>query len=205
MVEHVLQILGDAVDPWAYPAVFVATALEASALVGLVVPGETVLLLAGFLAYQGRLGLWLLMGLAACGAVAGDSAGYELGRRYGRRLEGTWAGRKIGSTRWERARTQIRHRGPQAVLVGRFVGVLRAVVPAAAGDAGMPYGSFLVWNVLGALVWAPLVVGLGYLVGESYDEVARYMGWGSIGIVAALVVGAVAWRLVRRRRREDRS
>jgi len=201
VVEHLLRLMGDAVDPWAYPVVFVATALEASALVGLVIPGETVLLLAGFLAFQGRLTLWPLMVLAVVGAVVGDSAGYELGRHYGPRLEHSWVGRRVGTRRWERARVQIRQRGPQAVLIGRFVGLLRAVVPAAAGDAGMPYGAFLTWNVLGALVWAPLVVGVGYLAGESYDAVAHFMGWGSLGIVAALVAAWLAARRVRRRRR----
>ncbi|MGH9083098.1 MAG: DedA family protein [Acidimicrobiales bacterium] len=198
-----LRVLGEAVGLWAYPVVFVATALEASALVGLVIPGETVLLLSGFLAFQGRLSLWLLMVLAATGAVLGDSVGYEIGRRFGPRLERTWAGRKVGSARWERALAQIRQRGPQAVLVGRFVGVLRAVVPATAGAAGMPYRSFLAWNVLGAVVWAPLMVGLGYLAGESYDAVARVIGWGSVGIVAALVAAGVTLWLVRRRRRAD--
>lgn len=200
MIDHALHVAGDNVGAWAYLVVFVATTLEASALVGLVVPGETVLLLAGFFAFQGRLALWLLMVLAILGGAVGDSAGYEIGRRYGPRLERSWAGRKVGPARWERARSQIRRRGPQAVLLGRFVGVLRAVVPAAAGAAGMPYRSFLVWNVLGAVVWAPLMVGLGYLAGESYDAVAAVMGWGSLGLVAALAAAGVTVHLVRRRR-----
>lgn len=200
VIAHALHLIGKEVGPWAYPVVFVATALEASAFVGLVVPGETILLLAGFLAFQERVALWLLMVVAALGAVVGDSAGYEIGRRFGPRLEDSWGGRKVGRARWERARSQIRRRGPQAVLAGRFVGILRALVPAAAGAAGMPYRSFLAWNVAGAVVWAPLMVGLGYLAGESYDAVARVIGWASLGVVAGVVAAGIAVHLLRRRR-----
>lgn len=200
MVEHAFQILGQGLEPWGYLVVFLTAALESSAFVGLAVPGETVLLLAGVLGARGDLALGPAMALGAFGAVLGDSAGYEIGRHLGPRLERSWVGRKVGPARWERARAQVRRRGPQAVLVGRFVGLLRPLVPVVAGDARMPYRSFLLWNVLGALVWAPATVALGYLAGESYQAVAHSIGWAALALVGGLAGVAVTVRLIRSRR-----
>src|SRR6185503_17414463 len=101
-----------------------------SAFVGLFVPGETALLLGGFLAYQGKLHLALVILVTVVGGILGDSAGYEIGRHLGDRMKRTWFGRKIGEDRWERARKYVREKGGRAILLGRFVGILRALVPA---------------------------------------------------------------------------
>ena len=203
MAERVSGLLGEAVNPWGYLLLFALTLLEASAFIGLFVPGETALLLGGFLAYQGKLNLALVIVVTVIGGVLGDSAGYEIGRHLGERMKRTWFGRKIGQERWERARTYVRDKGGKAVLLGRFVGILRALVPAVAGDSRMPYSTFLLWNVIGALLWGPAVVIGGYLAGRSWRVIETYLTGGGLVLFALMIVGSVVLHLVRRRRKEQ--
>jgi membrane protein DedA with SNARE-associated domain len=198
-VEHVVNTLGPVLDPWGYVLLFAVVALEASAFVGLVVPGETALLLAGFLASQGRMVVWIAAAVGVFGAVLGDSVGYEIGRHLGERLRNTWVGRKVGESRWDRARQVLRDHGGRAVLIG----VLRAMVPAAAGDSRLPYRTFLTWNVIGAVVWAPAMVAVGYFAGSAYKTVERFLGWGTLAILAAVVVAWLAVRYVRTHHTRD--
>jgi len=202
MADRVTGLLGDAVNPWGYVLLFALTALEASAFVGLFVPGETALLLGGFLSYQGKLNLFLVIVVTVIGGILGDSAGYEIGRHLGDRMKRTWLGRKIGEDRWDRARTYVRKKGAKAVLLGRFVGILRALVPAVAGDSRMPYPKFLLWNVIGALVWGPSVVVAGYLAGRSWRALETYLSRGGFTLFALTVLGFVIVHLVRKRRSE---
>ncbi len=181
--------------------IFASTALEASAFIGLFIPGETVLLVAGFLAQQHRLSLVGAMAVAAAGAIIGDSIGYEIGRHGGESLRTSRIGRWVGEERWDRARKLLQDKGGRAIFIGRFVGFVRAVVPAAAGDARLPYPRFLFWNALGGLVWAPGVVLAGFLAGTSYKAVASWMGRGSLVIIALAVIAFAVVHVVRKKRR----
>jgi membrane-associated protein len=202
MATRVSELLGEAVNPWGYVLLFALTALEASAFVGLFVPGETALLLGGFLAYQGKLSLPLVILVTVVGGILGDSAGYEIGRHVGDRVKRTWVGRKMGEERWERARAYVRAKGGKAVLLGRFVGILRALVPAVAGDSRMPYSTFLAWNVLGALLWGPSAVLAGFVAGRSWRVIETYLTGGGLVLFVLLVGTVLVVHLVRRRRRE---
>src|SRR5918996_1676252 len=172
-------------SPWAYLIIGALAAAEASAFVGLFIPGEAAMLLGGVLVFQGRLSLgWMLV--AGClGAVAGDSIGFEIGRHFGPRLERSRLGRHIGQDRWERARAYVRRRGGRAIFFGRFVGVLRALVPAVAGTAGIPYKTFFAFNVAGGVIWASAFILLGVAAGGSYRIVEAWAGR------ASLVLGVV--------------
>jgi membrane protein DedA with SNARE-associated domain len=196
----VLQTLLDAfptnIGPWGYIIVFAAAASESALFLGVVIPGETLLLVAGVLASRGQGEVVLYMIAAVAGAVAGDSIGYELGRHFGHRLRNSGFGRRIGEQRWERAERYLREKGGRAVFFGRWIAVVRAIVPALAGQARMPYRRFLAWNVAGALPIGVLHVGLGYLAGRSYTTVEHYLKisrWAVVGLVVA--VGSVLyWR-----------
>jgi membrane protein DedA with SNARE-associated domain len=201
VIENAVNALGDAVDPWGYFLLFTLCLLEASAFVGLFVPGETALLLAGVLAQEGKLSLGVCIAVAVPGAILGDSLGYEIGRHVGPRLRSSWFGRKVGEQRWARAHEYVHRRGGLAIFFGRWIGVLRAVVPAIAGDARMPYRQFFVWNVLGAIVAVPAVLLLGYLAGSSYKAVEERIGQASYALLA-LVAGAFIARVVITKRRE---
>jgi len=183
-------------SPWAYIVLGLLAAAESAAFVGLAIPGETAMLLGGFLAYQGRVSLGVMMTAGAIGAVVGDSIGYEIGRLFGEPLKHSRLGRPVGEQRWAKAEAYLRAKGGRAVFLGRFIGVLRALVPALAGMSRMPYRTFLPWNLAGGVIWAPGFVLLGYLAGSSYQKVAQIAGRASlllvlvIVVVAALVAGA---------------
>lgn len=175
---------------------------EAAVFLGLVLPGETALFLGGVLAAQGNISLLLLIVLAIVAAIAGDSVGYEVGRVMGPAMRRSRLGRWIGPRRWDRAEEAIASRGAQAVFVGRWVGVLRALVPAVAGAAGMPYRRFLIANVIGGVLWAVTIAVLGFTAGAAWSQVQGWLGLISVG---AVVVGALwlglEWHRGRRRDR----
>ncbi|MEO7589326.1 MAG: DedA family protein [Arachnia sp.] len=177
---------------------------ESAAFLGLLLPGETALFFGGVLAAQGKISLALLLVLAVVAAVAGDSVGYELGRYLGPSMRRSRVGRWIGPTRWDRAEEVITRRGARAVFIGRWVGVLRALVPAVAGASGMPYRRFLVANIAGGTLWAVTVVVLGFTAGAAWT---RVQGWLGVISIAAAVLGAawvgIEWARNRRRRSEQ--
>jgi membrane protein DedA with SNARE-associated domain/membrane-associated phospholipid phosphatase len=202
VIEGVLERLADLASPWGYVIVGLLALLEAAAMIGLVVPGEAALLVGGFLASQDKADLRLMMAVGAVGAIVGDSIGYEIGKHLGPSLRRSRLGQWVGDERWARAEDYLRSHGGRAVFFGRFIGVLRALVPTIAGLSGMPYRTFLPWNAIGGLVWAPGFVLLGYAAGGSYHRVATWAGRAStlLLILVALVVGVVlaARALVRR-------
>ncbi|MDQ4096755.1 MAG: bifunctional DedA family/phosphatase PAP2 family protein, partial [Actinomycetota bacterium] len=189
-VSDLLDSLGSLAGPSAYLVVAILAALEASAFVGLFVPGELAMLVGGYIAFREQADLVTMMVFAAMGAVVGDSLGYELGRRLGPSIRGSRLGRRVGEERWARAEHYLATKGGRAVFFGRFIGVLRALVPALAGVSRMPYRRFLFWNALGGMIWAPSIVGLGYLAGRSYRRVEHYAG--RVGLVLLVFFALVA-------------
>ena len=200
--DSLVNSLGGNLDPWGYVLVFAAAAAESAAFTGLVVPGETIMLLAGFLCWRGDMDLGVTMACAVLGAIIGDSIGYEIGRHAGHHLYSSRIGRWVGRERWDRARDYLRRRGGRAVFLGRFVGILRALVPAVAGDARLPYHVFLAWNAAGGLIWGILHVGLGYAAGNSYHAIERQLGRASWVLLAVVVIGGFVFWVVKRRRKE---
>jgi membrane-associated protein len=195
-----------AVPPWVLLlTVFALPALEASTLLGLVVPGETAVLAGGVLAHQGKVPLAAVMAAAVLGAVVGDSVGYAVGARLGPVVSARTSGR--AARRLAHAQAFVRRFGGPAVLLGRWVAFLRALVPSVAGASGVPYRRFLVYNVAGGTVWGIAVAGIGSLAGAAYGRAERSLGIS--GIVGALVLtvaaAAAAHHLKRRanRKHED--
>ena len=190
---------------WAALAiVFALPALESSAFVGFVFPGETAAIIGGVLAYEHRANLVAVMAAVVIGAILGDTVGYLVGAKWGNwLLEGPLA-RWIRADHVLRARRALQRRGGWAVFLGRFTTALRVLVPGLAGMAEVPYRRFLFANVLGGLCWGVTFVLVGYLAGASWRSVehtATRAGLIALAVVAALVVVAVVVRRVRRRRR----
>nr|WSX74613.1 DedA family protein [Streptomyces sp. NBC_00899] len=168
---------------------------------GFVLPGETAAVLGGVIAGQGRVSVYWMCATVVLAAIAGDSVGYEVGRRFGPRILETKALRghrqRIGQ-----AQDFIRRRGPAAVFLGRFIAFFRALMPALAGISRMPYPTFLLFNALGGLVWGVGFTLLGYFAGAAYKQVEQTAGTAVAVVVAVVVVAAVVvWR-VRRHRAE---
>ena len=181
----------------AYALVGGLAAGEAAAFVGLFLPGEAALLLGGVLASQGRVSLPVMITVAVVAAIVGDSIGYEIGRRGGPALKRSRLGQVVGEERWDKGERFLERRGGPAVLLGRWVGLLRALVPSLAGMGRMPYRRFLVWNAIGGLLWASTVVLVGYAAGAQYKRVEKLFGQASLLVGATVVVIVVVLLLAR--------
>lgn len=199
MLEFV-QRIGAHVGAWFYLIAGGLAFAEAAVLVGLVLPGEIALLVAGFATHQGWIALWPMTGIAIGSAILGDSVGYEIGRTLGPQLRASRLGRRIGDHRWQRTDAFLHRRGGAAVLLGRFTAVLRALTPTMAGMAHMPYlRTFLPWNVTGAVVWGAGCVLLGYAFSASLTALSRYLTYGPLVLMALVLAGYIVVRCRRAR------
>src|SRR3984885_5227477 len=185
---------------WVAYAVIAALVFgETAVFLGFVLPGETAVVLGGVLASRGPLSLPTLAAVVVVAAVTGPIVGYEIGRRMGDRLFAARAMRRLPGGP-HRARQALRDRGGLAVMLGRFVAFVRAVMPAAAGAVRVPYRTFLLYNVLGGLVWGVGYCLLGYLAGSAYGAVERRVGTGLAVAVALILVAALCvWAVGRHR------
>jgi len=172
---------------------------ETAVFLGFVLPGETAAVLGGVLASRGQLSLATLCVVVVVAAVTGPLVGYEIGKRTGDRLFAARALRRVPGGA-EQARKALRDRGGLAVLLGRFVAFLRAIMPAAAGAVQVPYRTFLIYNVVGGVVWGVGYCLLGYLAGSAYSAVESRIGTGLAILVAVIVVAAIVVWTVRRHR-----
>jgi len=196
LTDTILRLAG----PLVLVVVFVLPALEASTLLGIVVPGELALVLGGLLAHQGRVPLWAAVVAGAAGAVVGDSVGYAIGRRMGERLLAYLPRRLVDPRQVERATALLRRLGGRAVLVGRFTAALRALVPGLAGLAGVPYRTFAAYNLAGGVLWATGFVLLGFAARPAWRTAERVAGQAGLVVLGTVVVGAAAAALLHRRR-----
>ena len=178
--------------------VFALPALEASAFVGFIVPGEIGVLLGGVLANQHKLPLWAVLVAGIAGAIIGDSIGYEVGKRYGERLLDKIPNRLLKPEHVERAEESVRRNRGKAVFVGRFTTALRVLVPGFSGMSQIPYGTFLAWNALGGLIWGGGFVLLGYAAGSQYQRVAHNATWFGLALLA-IIIAVVVFKQVRKR------
>ncbi|WP_181442200.1 DedA family protein [Streptomyces tateyamensis] len=191
---------------WSYVLVLLVTAGETSAFIGLVLPSETVVLFAAALSGRGLLNPFLLGLAVVVGGIAGDSAGYWLGRALGGRAAASRARERIRpGSRVDRAAGYLRRRGGPAVFTARYIGFVRSFVPFTAGAARMPYRTFLAYSAAAAVSWGAANVALGYFLGASAEHLLHTLGLaGLIAVGAALLVlGAVVGLRRRRALRAD--
>lgn len=197
-----LEQLGGQLGAWFYLIAGGLAFGEAAVMVGLVLPGETALVVAGFAAAQGWIALLPMVGVAVGSAALGDSVGYEIGRRLGPTLRASRLGRRVGDGRWARADAFLHRYGGRAVLLGRFTAGLRALTPGMAGMARMPYVStFLPWNLAGATIWGGGCVLLGYGFSASLAAIGRALTYGPLALIALAAAVLVLLRLRRHRTR----
>jgi membrane-associated protein len=202
-VSAITTELGRPSGPLAYALVAALVFGETALFFGFVLPGEIAVVLGGVLASRGRVSLPLLMLIVVAAAIVGPLVGYEIGRRMGSRVVASRFLRRVSGP-VERAAATLNARGAAVVLVGRFTAVLRALMPALAGTARMPYRIFAVYNAVSGIVWGVGYCLLGYLAGSAYTVVEREVGTGFAIAIAALVVAALVVWAVRRRRLEPK-
>jgi membrane-associated protein len=181
----------------AYLLVGVLVFAEASVMLGFVFPGETAAILGGVLASKGGVSLAGITVTVVLCAIVGDSVGYWVGDKWGRKLLqiGPLKKRQKGL---DMALDQLKRRGATAVFLGRFTAFLRAVIPGLAGMSRMRYRIFLPANALGAICWGLLYVFLGYFVGQRVEKATGIASDVLLGLIVVVIVVAV----IRHRRRE---
>ncbi|MGI8667746.1 MAG: DedA family protein [Jatrophihabitans sp.] len=194
-----LKHLGDHVGGWLYLIAALLAFAEAAILIGMVLPGETALLVAGYFCHEGVLRLSIMIPVAILAAVAGDSVGYEFGRKFGPGFRRTRLGNWIGEQRWDGVDRFLHKHGGKAVLLGRLTAVLRALMPSMAGMSGMRYRTFLLWNAVGGIIWASGCILLGWAFASALHTIESYLTWAPLAVLAALIIGAIALHLSRSR------
>jgi membrane protein DedA with SNARE-associated domain len=188
-LQHLIEVVRPYFESWGYVIVFGTTVLENSAFLALIIPGDVVLLLAGFYAQRGALSLPAVMAIAFAGAVAGDTIAYVVGRFAGRRIVDRWGGnRLLPHSRLERFDRYFAEYGMWAVALGRITPVVRAFNTFAAGMSRMPFLRFLAAIVMTVAVWSTVVPSVGYLFSGSLDVARKYLGWGGAVLSIAFVV-----------------
>ncbi len=188
---------------WVYVIVTLLVFAEDAIFVGFVIPGETAAVLGGVAASQHHVVLWAMIVLVVAAAIVGDSVGYEVGKHVGTRLLNASILDRHRA-RLDNAQHFLARRGGWAVFLGRWTAFFRAVMPALAGTARMPYPKFLAYNATGGVVWGITFVVLGYVAGQSYEAVAKTVGrTAAIVVVALIVLALIVWKL--RERRRDRT
>ncbi|WP_449277720.1 DedA family protein [Leucobacter sp. GX24907] len=171
--------------------------LETSIFVGLLVPGDSIVLVASTAIENPR--QWFAMMVAVlAGSLAGESIGFLLGRFFGPRIIASRVGRRVGEENWERSRHYISTRGGPAVFFSRFLPVLHSIVPFAVGMSGMRYRRFLAWTVPACVIWAVAYTAVGWLAAGSFRELSGQLhGAGYVFVGAIAVFLLIVWGVKR--------
>jgi undecaprenyl-diphosphatase len=194
-LQGLLEDVSNTLGAWTYLLVGAFAFAETGAFVGLVVPGETVMLLGGAVAGQGAIDIYLLIAIAWFSAWAGDTTSFFLGRRLGREFVMTHGPRVgISHQRFERVEDYFSRHGGKTIFIGRFISLVRAFAPFIAGSSGMRYRAFVPYSILGTGLWASAHILVGYIFSRSIESAAKYAGKGAfvLATLIVIVVGGVA-------------
>lgn len=157
-----------------YSGLFFVVFAETGLFFGFFLPGDSLLFTAGFLASQGLLHIWILIPLIITAATLGNIIGYGFGRYMSRLF--TESDSKIFKKEYlARAEAFFEQHGKRAMLLGRFLPIIRTFLPIAAGAAKMPYTDFMTYNVLGAIVWGGGLTYLGYALGKQIPDAEHFL------------------------------
>ncbi|TQL47817.1 membrane protein DedA with SNARE-associated domain [Homoserinimonas aerilata] len=160
--------------------------LETSVLVGLVVPGDTIVIVAST-AVANVVEYVALVLTVIVGSLAGESIGFLLGRLFGPRIRSSRLGQRIGERQWRVAQRYTDRRAGIAVFISRFLPVLHSLVPLTAGMSTMRYRTFMSWTIPACTIWAASYVGVGWLAAGSYRELSSQLHWAGAVFVAIIV------------------
>lgn len=179
--QHIIETLG-------LFGVTLVVFAESGLFFGFFLPGDTLLFTAGFLASQGFMSLTSLLIGVFVAAVVGDSVGYSFGRFVGKALYERPDSRWFKRAHLERAKAFYDTYGALAVILGRFIPIVRTFVPIVAGTVTMPYRRFLGCNLVGAFLWAVGLTLFGYIFGSVVPNAEKYV----TPIVLAIIIISVA-------------
>ena len=206
-IEKIIEDLSEGLGAWTYGLVAILAFLETGAFVGLVAPGEFTVLLGGAVAGQGDISLPVILGITWLSAFLGDTVSFTLGQRLGRDFLVKHGERfRITSERLKQVEDYFAKHGGKTIIIGRFIGLVRALAPFIAGTSKMPYSNFAPYSIIGTGLWATTFILIGYFASQSLDKVADIVGRGLIyfgffvGFIVAIVI---AVRYLREQRNRD--
>src|SRR5262249_3581059 len=194
-LDQLIEDLSKGLGAWTYLLVGGLAFLETGAFVRLIAPGEFPVLLGGAVASQGDVSLPLIIAVTWFCAFLGDTASFVLGSKLGRGfLERHGERLRITEPRLDQVDGYFDRHGGKTILIGRFIGLVRALAPFIAGSSKLPYRGFGPYSILGTGLWATGLILVGYFAGRSLDKVTKYVGKGLFvfAIVVAVIVGIVA-------------
>jgi membrane-associated protein len=177
---------------------------ETGLLVGLFLPGDSLLITAGLVAAAGGLNIWWLNVLLCVAAVTGDSVGYAIGARIGPRLFTRQRSLFFNPRHVERTRRFYARHGAKTIVVARFVPIIRTLAPVVAGVGQMPYRRFLFYNVAGGVAWVVSMTWTGYLLGQAIPDIDRHIHL-IVMVVVLLSVIPIVVEIARERRKRSAS
>lgn len=180
--------LASLIETAGYIGLFAIIFAETGLLIGFFLPGDSLLFTAGFLASQGIFNIYLLCALLFIAAVVGDSVGYWIGQKYGKRLFKKEDSIFFHKNHLIRAKAFYEKHGGKTIIIARFMPVIRTFAPVIAGIGDMEYKTFLAYNVVGALLWAIGLPALGFVLGSSIPDVDKYL----LPIVGLIVLISIA-------------
>ena len=187
-----------------YPGLFLIVFAETGLLIGFFLPGDTLLITCGLLVQRGYLEWWLLIPLLIVAAIAGDATGYQIGKHTGPRIFKREDSRWFHRRHLERAQEFYDRHGGKTIIIARFLALIRTFAPTVAGAAQMPYRRFAMFNVVGAGLWVPSMVIMGYVAGEAVPNLdVFFVGLIGLMLVISLIPGA--WHVWRERRTAARE
>jgi membrane-associated protein len=212
LVERIVHWVEPAFLSAGYLIIAVAVLLERSVFIGLIVPGDVILALGGVYSAQGKMSLVVVIAVGTVAAIAGESTGYLLGRRFGRGMVKRLpiVGRYM-EDRLENAQEYFKRHGGKTVALGRYATAAGAFVPFSAGLGRMPYRRFIAFDAPAIVVWATGISIFGYVFGRNLAFVDRALsrfGLIVLGVLAGFVIGRITyakWRQRHPRPARDRS
>lgn len=187
-----------------YPGIFAIIYLESGVFFGFFLPGASLLFTSGLLASQGYFNIWLLIPLVTIAAILGDNTGYWFGNKVGIKLFLRPNSRFFKHEHLEAAKEFYEKHGAIAIMLARFVPIVRTFAPIVAGVVKMRYRVFFFYNIAGAFMWASGVTFLGYYLGERFPLVEKYF---MLVILVIIIVTTVPlfWELYRRHRKASQA
>lgn len=192
--QDLLEDLSGKLGAWTYPIVALLAFLETGAFVGLIAPGETFVVIAGAIAGQGETSVLLTIGIVWLAAFLGDSVSYLLGVKLGRDFLVEHGHRlRITPERFAQVERYFADHGGKTILIGRFIGLVRALAPFIAGSSAMPYRAMAPYSILGTGLWATTFTLLGYFASKNIDAVLSNSEHALLAFAAivALIVGTM--------------
>jgi membrane protein DedA with SNARE-associated domain/membrane-associated phospholipid phosphatase len=193
-LQNIIENLSQGLGAWTYLLVAVLAFLETGAFVGLIAPGEFTILLGGAVAGQGDISLPLILAITWLAAFIGDSVSFIVGSRLGRGFLVRHGERvRITEERLHQVEGYFARHGGKTIIIGRFVGLVRALAPFIAGTSRMPYSTFAPYSIVGTGLWSATFILIGYFASQSLDKVATIVGRGLLwfAVLVGIVVGAI--------------